>query len=85
MWLQLDAHNDTTYSNLHLIHETFFCVRAVKAPRVGGKVVRTAAVMVLSYLVYWQDGERSGSVVECLTRDRGARGSRLTGVTALCP
>ena len=22
MWLQLDAHNDT--SNLHLIHETFF-------------------------------------------------------------
>ena len=30
-------------------------------------------------------GERSGSVVECLTRDRGAAGSSLTGVTALCP
>ena len=29
--------------------------------------------------------ERSGSVVECLTRDRGAAGSGLTGVTALCP
>ena len=29
--------------------------------------------------------ERSGSVVECLTRDRGAAGSNLTGVTALCP
>ena len=29
--------------------------------------------------------ERSGSVVECLTRDRGAAGSSLTGVTALCP
>ena len=28
-------------------------------------------------------GERSGSVVECLTRDRGAVGSSLTGVTAL--
>ena len=27
--------------------------------------------------------ERSGSVVECLTRDRGAVGSSLTGVTAL--
>ena len=27
--------------------------------------------------------ERSGSVVECLTRDRGAAGSSLTGVTAL--
>ena len=30
-------------------------------------------------------GERSGSVVECFTRDRGAMGSSLTGVTALCP
>ena len=28
--------------------------------------------------------EGSGSVVECLTRDRGAVGSSLTGVTALC-
>ena len=28
-------------------------------------------------------GERSGSVVECLTRDRGAAGSSLTGITAL--
>ena len=27
--------------------------------------------------------ERSGSVVECLTRDRKAAGSSLTGVTAL--
>ena len=26
--------------------------------------------------------QRSGSVVECLTRDRGAAGSSLTGVTA---
>ena len=30
------------------------------------------------------DRERSGSVVECLTRDRRAAGSSLTGVTALC-
>ena len=29
--------------------------------------------------------ERSGSVVVCLTRDREARGSSLTGITALCP
>ena len=27
--------------------------------------------------------ERSGSMVECLTRDRGAAGSSLTGVTVL--
>ena len=29
--------------------------------------------------------ERSGSVVECLTRDRGGTGWSLTGVTVLCP
>ena len=29
------------------------------------------------------DKERSGSVVECLTQDREAAGSSLTGVTAL--
>ena len=29
--------------------------------------------------------ERSDSVVECLTQDRRAAGSSLTGVTALCP
>ena len=29
--------------------------------------------------------ERSGSVVECLTRDREDAGSSLTVVTALCP
>ena len=29
--------------------------------------------------------EHSGSVVECLTQDRGAAGSSLTVVTVLCP
>ena len=33
----------------------------------------------------FQDGERRGSVVECLSRDPGASGSNLTSVTALCP
>ena len=33
-------------------------------------------------LSFW---ERSGSVVECLSRDGEAAGSSLTGVTALCP
>ena len=31
----------------------------------------------------YAEGERSGSVVECLTQDQGAAGSSLTGVTAL--
>ena len=34
-------------------------------------------------LVTVMNRERSGKVVECLTRDRRAAGSNLTGVTAL--
>ena len=41
-------------------------------------------VGTLSFAVALQHiRERSGSVVECLTRDRRAAGSSLTGVTAL--
>ena len=42
---------------------------------------------VLCLLMFYvtSSRERSGSVVECLTRDRRAAGSSLTGVTALCP
>ena len=41
-------------------------------------------------VILWNDihnnvRERSGSLVECLTWDRGAAGSSLTGVTTLCP
>ena len=34
-------------------------------------------------LLVTDNRERSGSVVECLTRDRRVAGSSLTGVTAL--
>ena len=37
----------------------------------------------ITTLFHWQARERSGSVVECLTRDRGTTGSGLTGVNAL--
>ena len=44
-------------------------------------------LMLITMLVSQKENqiswERSGSVVECLTRDRGAAGSSLTGVTAL--
>ena len=33
----------------------------------------------------WNIGEQSGSVVECLTWDRGAAAPSLTSVTVLCP
>ena len=35
-----------------------------------------------SHFFLW---EHSGSVVECLTQERGAAGLSLTGLTALCP
>ena len=43
---------------------------------------------VCTYILCNEHGENwepSGSEVECLARDRGATGSSLTGVTALCP
>ena len=36
-------------------------------------------------MVKLQGVEHSVSVVECLTRDRGAAGSNLTGTSAFCP
>ena len=38
---------------------------------------------VYLHLITFYNRERSGSVVEFLTRDRGAAGLSLTGVTAL--
>ena len=38
---------------------------------------------VILFHVTGECRERSGSVVECLARDRGAAGSSLAGVTAL--
>ena len=36
------------------------------------------------WVLFMAGGMRSGSVVECLTRDREAAGLSLTGVTVLC-
>ena len=43
----------------------------------------TATTIITTTNITTITRERSGSVVECLTRDRGAAGSSLTGVTAL--
>ena len=42
---------------------------------------RPPQMIILNTLITSLMRERSGSVVECLTRDRGAAGSSLTGVT----
>ena len=52
-------------------------------PELGGKHIQNFQNHLMYFLkfnIYW---ERSGSVVECLTRDRGAAGLSLTGTTAL--
>ena len=40
---------------------------------------------VLFHFISSDKWERNGSVVECLTQDRKAAGSSLTGITVLCP
>ena len=65
-----------------------FALRAVR------QILSIERAGCFAFIVFWMScyckcptalplGERSGSVVECLTRDRGAAGSSLTGVTAL--
>ena len=46
---------------------------------------KQTTVLDVSIQVINFNSERSGSMVECLTRDRGAAGSDLTGFTALWP
>ena len=47
------------------------------------KLVKKMSKMAIQYNLNMLLWEGSGSVVECLTRDRGAAGSSLTGVTEL--
>ena len=56
------------------------------------KVIFIEALQIYLYFVFYEDNiiscsselrERSGSVVECLTRDRGAAGSSLTALWCL--
>ena len=60
-------HADQSWKN-------FYCHSLSPLPSADSRMV------VVSYKRKW---ERSGSVVECLTRDRGVAGSNLTDVTAL--
>ena len=46
-------------------------------------IKQSKCLITLFVITHSEIRERSGSVVECLTRDRRAAGSSLTGVTAL--
>ena len=74
----------------------FFCIVSfITGARFQGSLCKTreeaaesaagVALLQMVSIVVVSPGyrERSGSVVECLTRDRRAAGSSLTGVTAL--
>ena len=45
--------------------------------------ILSGSMLKVNVIVSKKMRERSGSVVECLTRDRGTAGSSLTRVTAL--
>ena len=66
---------------LHFIWVFIVC----KSIRLGVSRIQRANLEILTCgpLICTMIRERSGSVVECLTRDRRATGSSLTGVTAL--
>ena len=54
---------------------------AYPLPKIFRPVTRNTLIFLFGLTILtW---ERSGSVIECLTQDRGAAGLSLTGVTAL--
>ena len=80
VWIrkQYGASRDSNQRPLHLKSSTLPLVDSTDIIQLFGRCIATWYVTV-------SFRERSGSVVECLTRDRRAAGSSLTGVTALCP
>ena len=60
--------------------------RSSEAKKCEGKIVIIFLPINLN-ICFWcsKESSQGSSVVECLTRDRGAAGSSLTGVTVLCP
>ena len=52
--------------------------------KVSGEFINYSGCQTNSYFFH-KKKERSGSLVEYLTRDQGVAGSSLTAVTALCP
>ena len=49
----------------------------------GSRYASESSTIMIAFFFISCTWERCGSVVECLTRDRGATGSSLTGVTVL--
>ena len=76
----------------HIPKKTFIFILAYVTPaaghnlnKLGRGVLCDATYQISTFYALWFQTRREhrGSVVECLTRDQGAAGSSLTGVTAL--
>ena len=63
----------------------FFRNEFNKFNKIRARVLDSIYHMTNTLISHFWRRERSGSVIECLTRDRGAAGSSLTGITVLCP
>ena len=68
-----------TFSYATQLSTIFILLINIKLPTEVGILTFSSMINTTS------ERERNGSVGECLTRDRGAAGSSLAGVTALCP
>ena len=85
-----ETHKIST-GNFNLIEEETNTFGFISTPTGPLRDYRGVAILIGRKLQQYQiqnstkKCELSGSVVECLTRDRWAAGSSLTGVTALCP
>ena len=61
-----------------------YCKCSVALPHGSVDCLQCVIVVFLDHTHFFiGNRERSGSVVECLTRDQGVEGSSLTGVTVL--
>ena len=60
-------------------------LRVLRVLRPLRAINRAKGLKVSDSMLYHSMQDYSGSVVECLTRDRGAVGWSLTDATVLCP
>ena len=75
--MNADIHMKIMFENAPSVHLTVYSLDSLYMLRMRD------GLHLFDYIWLYIFRECSGSVVECLTRDRRAAGSSLTGVTAL--
>ena len=90
VWVPLVIHAGKTgwYAGLpkkKVLQKYIYSQKARAETKEPGKVLELKTILVSIFVITCNLWERSGSVVEFLTRDRGAAGSSLIGVTRCGP